>query len=122
VHARQAGTNLCTIAWATAVTYPTGRRSDLTRPAGLTPEGATMATDASDQEQQQRELEEIRRQFAEVGKRTGSAFEPRRVQKLIPSRLLGRDLTPLLVSDRGGRGADGALLVVWWAIMVRWTC
>jgi len=81
-----------------------------------------MATDASGQEQQRRELEEVRRQFAEVGKRTGSAFEPRRVQKLIPSRLLGRDLTPLLVSDRGGRGADGALLVVWWAIMVRWTC
>jgi hypothetical protein len=35
-----------------------------------------MATDASDREQQQQELEEIRRQFAEVGKRMGSAFEP----------------------------------------------
>jgi hypothetical protein len=35
-----------------------------------------MATDASDHEQQRRELEEIRRQFAEVGKRMGSAFEP----------------------------------------------
>jgi hypothetical protein len=35
-----------------------------------------MATNASHQEQQQRELEEIRRQFAEVGKRIGSAFEP----------------------------------------------
>jgi hypothetical protein len=35
-----------------------------------------MATDASDHEQQRRELEEIRRQFAEVSKRTGSAFEP----------------------------------------------
>jgi hypothetical protein len=35
-----------------------------------------MATDTSDQEQQHRELEEIRRQFAEVGKRIGSAFEP----------------------------------------------
>jgi hypothetical protein len=35
-----------------------------------------MATDAGDHEQQRRELEEIRRQFAEVGKRTGSAFEP----------------------------------------------
>jgi hypothetical protein len=34
-----------------------------------------MATDASDQEQQRRELEEIRRQFAEIGKRAGSAFE-----------------------------------------------
>jgi hypothetical protein len=35
-----------------------------------------MAADASDPEQQRRELEEIRRQFAEIGKRTGSAFEP----------------------------------------------
>jgi hypothetical protein len=35
-----------------------------------------MATDASDPEQQRRELEEIRRQFAEAGKRMGSAFEP----------------------------------------------
>jgi len=35
-----------------------------------------MATDASGQEQQRRELEEVRRQFAEVGKRMGSAFEP----------------------------------------------
>jgi hypothetical protein len=35
-----------------------------------------MATDTSDREQQQQELEEIRRQFAEVGERMGSAFEP----------------------------------------------
>jgi hypothetical protein len=35
-----------------------------------------MATNASGQEQQRRELEELRRQFAEVGKRLGSAFEP----------------------------------------------
>jgi hypothetical protein len=35
-----------------------------------------MATDASDHEQQRRELEEIRRQFTEISKRTGSAFEP----------------------------------------------
>ena len=35
-----------------------------------------MATNASDPEQQRRELEEIRRQFAEAGKRMGSAFEP----------------------------------------------
>jgi hypothetical protein len=34
-----------------------------------------MATDASDRERQRRELEELRRQFAEVGKRI-SAFEP----------------------------------------------
>jgi hypothetical protein len=35
-----------------------------------------MATDTSDQEQQQRELQEIRRKFHEVGARLGSAFEP----------------------------------------------
>ena len=35
-----------------------------------------MATDASDHEQQRRELEEIRHKFAEVGKRMGSVFEP----------------------------------------------
>jgi len=35
-----------------------------------------MATAASDHEHQRRELEEIRRQFAEAGKRMGSAFEP----------------------------------------------
>jgi hypothetical protein len=78
LHAREAGTNLSTITWATAVTSATGRRSDLTwlgQPA-LTPEGAPMATDASDREQQQQELEEIRRQFAQIGKRIGSAFEP----------------------------------------------
>jgi hypothetical protein len=35
-----------------------------------------MATDASDREQQQRELEEIRRKFQDVGTRIGSMFEP----------------------------------------------
>jgi hypothetical protein len=35
-----------------------------------------MATDTSDQEQQQRELEEIRRKFQEVSARLGAAFEP----------------------------------------------
>jgi hypothetical protein len=35
-----------------------------------------MASDTSDQEQQQRELEEIRRKFQQVSARVGSAFEP----------------------------------------------
>jgi hypothetical protein len=35
-----------------------------------------MASDASDPKRHGRELEEIRRQFTEVGKRMGSAFEP----------------------------------------------
>jgi hypothetical protein len=77
-HAREADTNLGRVAWAKAVTDLTGPRSDPTclgQPA-LTPEGATMATDASDREQQRRELEEIRRKFQEVGARLGSAFEP----------------------------------------------
>jgi hypothetical protein len=92
--AQQAGTNLGTLAWATTVTCSAGWRSDLTwlDHWALTPEGATMASDADDREQQQpepqqdhllpshpeqqqRELEELRRQFAEVGKRI-SAFEP----------------------------------------------
>jgi hypothetical protein len=92
--AQQAGTNHSTLAWATTVTDATRRRSDLTWVGqwALTPEGATMATDADDREQQQpepqqdhllpshpeqqqRELEELRRQFAEVGKRI-SAFAP----------------------------------------------
>ncbi len=35
-----------------------------------------MSNDASDQERQQRELEEIRRSFKEIGARMGSLFEP----------------------------------------------
>jgi hypothetical protein len=35
-----------------------------------------MASDTSDQQQQQRELEEIRRKFQQVSARMGSAFEP----------------------------------------------
>jgi hypothetical protein len=39
--------------------------------------GLEVATDTSDRlEQQRRELEQVRRRFAEVGKRMGSAFEP----------------------------------------------
>jgi hypothetical protein len=78
LRAREAGTNGGRIAWAKAVTDFTGPRSDRTclgQPA-LTPEGAAMATDASDREQQQRELEEIRRKFTEIGTRMGSMFEP----------------------------------------------
>jgi hypothetical protein len=42
-----------------------------------TASGLEVATDTSDRlEQQRRELEQVRRRFAEVGKRMGSAFEP----------------------------------------------
>jgi hypothetical protein len=77
-HTREAGASVGTIARADAVTESSGPRSDRTnlgQPA-LTPEGATMATDASDREQQRRELEEIRRKFTEMGARVGSLFEP----------------------------------------------
>jgi hypothetical protein len=47
-----------------------------------------MATDASDREQQQQELEELRRQFAEVGERMGSAFEPAAPDDRKPPRAL----------------------------------
>jgi hypothetical protein len=77
-HTREAGINIGTIARANAVNEMNGRRSDLTclGQLALTPGGATMATDASDREQQQRELEEIRRKFTEMGARVGSLFEP----------------------------------------------
>jgi hypothetical protein len=77
-HTREAGASVGTIARADAVTESIGPRSDRTnlgQPA-LTPEGATMATDASDRERQRRELEEIRRKFTEMGARVGSLFEP----------------------------------------------
>jgi hypothetical protein len=72
---RRAGTNVGTIARANAITGPRSNRTYLGQPA-LTPEGATMATDASDREQQRRELEEIRRKFTEMGARVDSLFEP----------------------------------------------
>jgi hypothetical protein len=51
-----------------------------------------VATDRDEQRRQQRELEEIRRSFAEMGARMGSMFEPADVQE--PAR--ARPSTPLL--------------------------
>jgi hypothetical protein len=51
-----------------------------------------VATDRDEQRRQQRELEEIRRSFAEMGARMGSMFEPADVQE--PAR--PRPSTPLL--------------------------
>jgi hypothetical protein len=79
-HIWEAGTNISRIAGAKAVTDSLDR--DLPSPVASgqpapTPEGAAMATDASDRDQQQRrELEEIRRKFTETGARVGSLFEP----------------------------------------------
>src|SRR6266508_246654 len=75
---REASAFAGTIARANVVTEFTGRRSERTclGQLALTPEGAAMATDASDREQQRRELEEIRRKFTEMGARVGSLFEP----------------------------------------------
>jgi hypothetical protein len=53
-----------------------------------------MATDASDPAQQRRELEEIRRQFAEVGKRMDSALEPASPQDRERPRALTRPTAP----------------------------
>ena len=40
-----------------------------------------MATDRDEQQRQQRELEEIRRSFAEMGARMGSLFEPAEIEQ-----------------------------------------
>jgi hypothetical protein len=45
-----------------------------------------MATDRDEQVPQQRELEEIRRSFAEMGARMGSMFEPGELDELEPPR------------------------------------
>jgi hypothetical protein len=44
-----------------------------------------MATDRDEQQRQQRELEEIRRSFAEMGARMGSLFEPTELDEHEPS-------------------------------------
>jgi hypothetical protein len=77
-HTGEAGAFVGTIARADAVTESIGPRSERTclGQLALTPEGATMATDASDRERQRRELEEIRGKFTEMGARMGSLFEP----------------------------------------------
>ena len=53
-----------------------------------------MATDASDPAQQRRELDEIRRQFAEVGERMDSALEPASPQDHERPRALTRPTAP----------------------------
>ena len=53
-----------------------------------------MATDASDSAQQRRELDEIRRQFAEVGERMDSALEPASLQEPERPRALTRPTAP----------------------------
>jgi hypothetical protein len=73
-HTGETGNNVGMIARANAITGSRSERTRLGLPA-LTPEGATMAADASDRERQQREVEEIRRKFTEIGARVGS-FEP----------------------------------------------
>jgi hypothetical protein len=64
-----------------------------------------MASHASDQEQQRRELEEIRRQFAEVSRRTGSAFEPAAPDKerAPPLALVPPDQQPAPPAERPTR-------------------
>jgi hypothetical protein len=53
-----------------------------------------MATDRDEQQRQQRELEEIRRSFAEMGARMGSLFEPGEVDESEPAPPAERKALP----------------------------
>jgi hypothetical protein len=72
-----------------------------------------MATDRDEQRRQQRELEEIRRSFAEMGARMGSMFEPADVQE--PAR--ARPSTSLLPPAPAPSGLQ-ARPRWWWAALV----
>jgi len=65
-----------------------------------------MATDRDEQQRQQRELEEIRRSFAEMGARMGSLFEPTELDE--PDR----SLTPALPAPPAAAPARPRW---WWA-------
>ena len=73
-----------------------------------------MATDRDEQQRQQRELEEIRRSFAEMGARMGSLFEPTGLQEPEPAprperqAVVGcdhRELHHLLLENRNSERA-----------------
>jgi hypothetical protein len=53
-----------------------------------------MATDRDEQQRQQRELEEIRRSFAEMGARMGSLFEPTELDEPEPAPPAERKALP----------------------------
>jgi hypothetical protein len=79
-----------------------------------------MATDRDEQQRQQRELEEIRRSFAEMGARMGSMFEPSELEKLesprpqAPPPATG-DRTPLALQGRPRWWWAGALALLFLA-------
>ena len=53
-----------------------------------------MATDRDEQQRQKRELDEIRRSFAEMGARMGSLFEPADPEEPVPPRPSAPAATP----------------------------
>ena len=79
-----------------------------------------MATDRDEQRRQQRELEEIRRSFAEMGARMGSMFEPAELDELEPPRpqappAASGDQTPLALQGRSRWWWAGALALLFLA-------
>jgi hypothetical protein len=80
-----------------------------------------MATDRDEQQRQQRELEEIRRSFAEMGARMGSMFDPTELDELESRRPqvspppATTDRTPLTLQGRPRWWWAGALALVFLA-------
>jgi hypothetical protein len=76
-----------------------------------------MATDRDEQQRQQRELEEIRRSFAEMGARMGSLFEPPESEEHAPEQADQADQAeraaisgpPALRAPTGGGGKELAV-------------
>jgi hypothetical protein len=81
-----------------------------------------MATDRDEQQRQQRELEEIRRSFAEMGARMGSMFDPTELDEqgsprpqVSPRPPAPTDRTPLALQGRPRWWWAGALVLVFLA-------
>jgi hypothetical protein len=77
-----------------------------------------MATDRDEQLRQKRELEEIRRSFAEMGARMGSLFEPAEPEEDDRSELTGTPTRPALpappAADPAAPPAPSPLMVAAW--------
>jgi hypothetical protein len=77
-----------------------------------------MATDRDEQLRQQRELEEIRRSFAEMGARMGSLFEPAEPEDDDQPKLTGTPTRPALpapaAADPAAQPAPSPFMVAAW--------
>jgi hypothetical protein len=71
-----------------------------------------MATDRDEQQRQQRELEEIRRSFAEMGARMGSLFEPSELETPEQPLSLAAPAQPATAPPARPRWFSAAALVV----------